>query len=127
MTQPVQEPSQGRTDQAQDFRSRQLFRRPATGTGGGACGEWQTPTLINGWSNTGPPFCDAAYRQCPFGLQFRGHIEGGADGTVAFVLDPDFWPDCDESTITDVISTPPGAAQLYISSSDGSVTVNTIV
>lgn len=29
MTQPVQEPSQGRTDQAQEFRTRQLFRRPA--------------------------------------------------------------------------------------------------
>ncbi len=29
MTQPVHEPTQGRADQAQDFRTRQLFRRPA--------------------------------------------------------------------------------------------------
>lgn len=29
MTQPVQEPTPGRTDQALEFRSRQLFRRPA--------------------------------------------------------------------------------------------------
>ncbi len=29
MTQPVQEPTQGRADQAQEFRTRQLFRRPA--------------------------------------------------------------------------------------------------
>ena len=32
MTQPVQEPSQGRTDQAQEFRTRQLFRRPSAVT-----------------------------------------------------------------------------------------------
>lgn len=32
MTQPVQEPSQGRTDQGQEFRTRQLFRRPAPAT-----------------------------------------------------------------------------------------------
>lgn len=37
MTQPVQEPSQGRTDAGQEFRTRQLFRRPApaAATGGG--------------------------------------------------------------------------------------------
>lgn len=29
MTQPVQEPTQGRVDQGQEFRTRQLFRRPA--------------------------------------------------------------------------------------------------
>lgn len=29
MTAPVQEPSQGRTDQAQEWKTRQLFRRPA--------------------------------------------------------------------------------------------------
>lgn len=34
MTQPVQEPSQGRTDQAQEFRTRQLFRRPSAVTPG---------------------------------------------------------------------------------------------
>lgn len=34
MTQPVQEPSQGRTDQGQEFRTRQLFRRPAPASAG---------------------------------------------------------------------------------------------
>ena len=32
MTQPVQEPTQARVDQGQEFRSRQLFRRPSTGS-----------------------------------------------------------------------------------------------
>lgn len=37
MTQPVQEPSQGRIDQGQEWRTRQLFRRPASpGTSAGA-------------------------------------------------------------------------------------------
>jgi hypothetical protein len=30
MTQPVQEPTQGRTDSGQDWRTRQLFRRPSS-------------------------------------------------------------------------------------------------
>ncbi len=32
MTQPVQEPTQGRVDSGQEFRTRQLFRRPASAT-----------------------------------------------------------------------------------------------
>jgi hypothetical protein len=32
MTQPVQEPSQGRVNQGLEFRTRQLFRRPASNT-----------------------------------------------------------------------------------------------
>lgn len=38
MTQPVQEPSQGRADQAQEFRTRQLFRRPPLVAPGGSSG-----------------------------------------------------------------------------------------
>lgn len=38
MTQPVQEPTQGRTDSAQEFRTRQLFRRPAIVNPGGSGG-----------------------------------------------------------------------------------------
>ena len=34
MTAPVQEPTQGRTDQAQEWKTRQLFRRPSSGGGG---------------------------------------------------------------------------------------------
>jgi hypothetical protein len=34
VTQPVQEPTQGRANQAIEFRQRQLFRRPSSGGGG---------------------------------------------------------------------------------------------
>ncbi len=126
MTQPVSEPTQARLDQGQEFRTRQLFRRPATGSGV-ACGEWQIPTLINGWSNAGSPFCDIAYRMCGDELEFMGHVTGGASGTIAFYLDSDFWPDCDMSTITDVIASPLGAAQIYVAAADGAVTITTII
>lgn len=53
MTQPVQEPSQGRTDAGQEFRTRQLFRRPApaAATGGGEPSYayldfWATPQTV---------------------------------------------------------------------------------
>lgn len=35
MTQPVQEPTQGRIDQGQEFRTRQLFRRPTVAPASG--------------------------------------------------------------------------------------------
>lgn len=65
MTQPVQEPSQGRTDQALEFRTRQLFRRPSspppTGITAalrgnhkyGVCGpEWDLVHAYNLWNHT---------------------------------------------------------------------------
>lgn len=45
MTQPVQEPTQGRQDQGQDFRTRQLFRRPTMSTAGYPM--WNTPIIVN--------------------------------------------------------------------------------
>ncbi len=48
MTQPVQEPTQGRTDQAQEFRTRQLFRRPATGSGGAVWVNYEIKLFADG-------------------------------------------------------------------------------
>jgi hypothetical protein len=46
MTQPVQEPTQGRTDSGQEWRTRQLFRRPATFTPAAPIWEAYTPDVI---------------------------------------------------------------------------------
>lgn len=47
MTQPVQEPTQGRADQAQEFRTRQLFRRPASApAGSGGSPSWGYVGLV---------------------------------------------------------------------------------
>jgi hypothetical protein len=92
----------------------------------GGCGPWIEPTLLNSWTNTGSPFCDAAYRVCSIGIQMRGAIEGGADGTVAFELDAADWPECDKVVVTAMIGSPLGLATLYLSASDGSVTVTAV-
>lgn len=50
---------------------------------------WFYPTLLNGWTNVGFPYFDIAYRR-GFGwrtMEFRGHITGGASGTVAWIID----------------------------------------
>jgi hypothetical protein len=94
----------------------------------GNCGNWVEPTLINSWANAGAPYCDIAYRLCGTTLEFKGHITGGASGTVAFILDATYWPSCDLSTCTDVITlTTPGVAQIYVSSTTGEVTVTQII
>jgi hypothetical protein len=106
-----------------------LKKRPP---GGGIIGEWIVPTLINGWVNAGSPFADIAYRVDGEGdtalMLFRGHITGGSSGTIAFYVDPLYWPDDDLSTITDVVTVAlPGAAQIYVRASDGAVILTTIV
>ena len=94
----------------------------------GNCGNWVEPTLINSWANAGAPFCDIAYRLCGTTLEFKGHITGGASGTVAFILDAAYWPSCDLSTATDVVTaSTPGVAQIYVAAASGSVTVTTII
>lgn len=96
--------------------------------GGINAGPWVAPTLINSWINAGPPYDDIAYRLIGDDvLAFKGHITGGASGSIAFYLDSAYWPDKDLSTITNVVSTSlPGSAQIYIKASDGSVTVTVI-
>jgi hypothetical protein len=92
------------------------------------CGAWQTPIFVNSWDNAGAPFCDVAYRLCGTTLEFMGHCTGGASGTVAFYLDGAYWPSCDLSTATDIVTlTTPGIAQIYVAAADGSVTITTIV
>jgi hypothetical protein len=94
----------------------------------GGCGNWVQPTLINSWANAGAPYDDIAYRLCGTTLEFKGHITGGASGSIAFVLDAAYWPTKDLSTVTDVITTgTPGVAQIYVTAASGSVTVTTII
>ncbi len=50
MTAPVQEPSQGRIDSGQEFRTRQLFRRPATGSAGAGLIIYQIKLFADGTS-----------------------------------------------------------------------------
>jgi hypothetical protein len=95
---------------------------------GNNCGDWVEPTFINSWANAGAPFCDVAYRLCGVDtLEFKGHCTGGASGTVAFYLDAEYWPLCDLSTCTDVVTaSTPGVAQIYVSAADGSVTITSV-
>jgi hypothetical protein len=55
---------------------------------------WHEPTLLNGWANAGAPYDVLAYRAgfYDYTIEFKGHIEGGASGTVAFVVDTDLVP-----------------------------------
>lgn len=100
-----------------------LERRPSSG-----CGAWVTPTLINSWANAGSPYCTVEYRKCGSTLEFKGHISGGASGSIAFYLDAAYWPTCDLSTVTDVVRpTTPGIAQIYVAASNGAVTITNIV
>jgi len=99
------------------------------GKGGIDAGPWVFPTLINGWANAGAPYDNIAYRLIGDDvLAFKGHITGGDSGTVAFVLGSEYRPLKDLSTITNVVSaSTPGAAQVYIKASDGTVTVTLLV
>lgn len=86
MTQPVQEPTTRRTDSMFGWGQRQLQRRPAMT---GSCGEWQTPSLVNGWAQPEDPYEIFEFRigSCD-NLEFKGHLDAfDADPcTVAFTL-----------------------------------------
>jgi hypothetical protein len=53
-------------------------------------GIWLRPdTFVNSWDDAGAPYAPLAYRLMNYNsLQFRGHITGGASGTVAFTIIP---------------------------------------
>ena len=111
-----------------DHQQRIRILEAELGGGGFDLEVWIEPTLINSWANAGAPYDDIAYRTTPLGLEFKGHITGGSSGTIAFYLNGAHWPTKTLSTITDVITlTTPGAAQILVSSADGSVTVTTII
>lgn len=93
-----------------------------------AFGPWVPTTLINGF--TAPP---APYRQVQYrwdykkdDLDWRGHITIGAgvSGTVAFVLIQPFWPDYDDSFVTDIFDgVDHSTVRVGISSTNGNVTL----
>jgi len=60
-----------------------------------AVGAWQTPTLLNSWANAGGPWNPAGYRIDRGVVRFRGLINGGAVGSVLFVLPAGFIPPAD--------------------------------
>jgi hypothetical protein len=97
--------------------------------GASPCGDWVEPTLLNSWTNAGAPYDDIAYRICEGNtLEFKGHITGGVSGSIAFILDVDYRPEADLSTVTDrVTGGTPGIAQIYVTASTGAVTVTTII
>jgi hypothetical protein len=56
---------------------------------------WQSPTLLNGWTNFGSAQADAGYRKLPWGdVQLRGVIKGGTmtGGTALFSLPSGYRP-----------------------------------
>lgn len=68
---------------------------PAGGSTEIGPGEWQTPTLLNGWANAGANYEEAAYRKDSFGIvHFRGIITGETEtvGTVLFTLPEGYRP-----------------------------------
>lgn len=56
----------------------------------------------NGWENVGDPYAPLQYRKGASGLEWQGHITGGASGTVVCVVLPDFLPFNNTSHLTDV-------------------------
>ena len=56
----------------------------------------------NSWDNVGTPYEDLMYRKGASGLEFQGHVSGGASGTVAFIVIEDHRPFKNVSFLTDV-------------------------
>lgn len=88
-------------------------------------GPWIQPTLLNSWVNAGAPYANIAYRKYGgLGLEFKGHITGGASGSVAFTVDTAHLPSHDVTFLTDVVSGGvPVVGRIEIDSSTGDVTI----
>jgi len=96
--------------------------------GSTASGDWVSPDFINGWVNPGLPYATTQYRMGVSGLEFKGHLTGGASGTIAFYLLPAWVPTRLLSTATDVIKPgTPGVAQLKVTEGTGAVTITRIL
>lgn len=74
---------------------------------------WETPVLLNGWTQAGAPYDLCQYRRHMDGsLEMHGHLKPGSSGTVAFVLkgaadgEPDYRLTKDDSFLTDILVTP---------------------
>lgn len=104
-------------------------------------GRWIIPELLNGWENAGDPYEDIAYRRgLGSTIEFRGHIQGGASGSVAFIIPtPDIPADInqldgeisplysllgDVSFLTDIVNGVGfSVARVYINNTTGEVTI----
>lgn len=56
----------------------------------------------NSWDNVGDPYEKLQYRKGASGLEFQGHISGGASGSVVCLILPDHLPFKNVSFLTDV-------------------------
>ena len=61
-----------------------------------------TYTFKNSWVNVGEPYHPFQYRRGATGLEFQGHVTGGASGTVICTLLADHRPFKNISFLTDV-------------------------
>lgn len=125
MSRPLAEPSPTKDAARNEWRAKQTERRPLAG-------RWNTPSLVNGWTQPDPPLGTMQFRIHMDGsLEFKGHLEPGTSGTVAFTLpgaideEPDYRPAHDISFLTDVATstTTFAVARVYIEASSGDVTI----
>lgn len=78
---------------------------------------WQTPTLINSWSDSGGAYATAGYWKDPWGIvHLRGRITGGAFPSDAFVLPVNYRPEATQS-----FAVPGTTAAVIDVEADGSV------
>lgn len=91
-------------------------------------GVWINPDFLNGWNNAGGTYHLLQYRKV-FGdsLEFRGTIQGGASGTVVFILLESHRPLADISFLTDIFDIVTNTfqiARVFINSVNGEITVS---
>jgi hypothetical protein len=85
--------------------------------------EWQ-----NGFDHAGDPHERVRFRWDEHGrLEMDGVAAMGTDGTVAFTLPDEYWPDTDIFWHTAVLTgSTPASAQVYVESTTGDVTVTLV-
>lgn len=82
---------------------------------------WHDAVLINGWGSVGDPYHPGQYSRSLQGkLRFRGAIDGGSPGSIAFYLPESYWPAKNERYVIAHGSTP---TVMEVASVDGGVTV----
>lgn len=87
-------------------------------------GVWMNPTYLNGWANAGAPYHNYQYRLLfTDTLQDRGVLDGGATGTVAYIL-PEPWRATDDvAWVGSVLTTGFVPATFSMDASTGEVTI----
>lgn len=79
---PIREDNLARVVGRRAFGENRLQRRTPVGP-------WIEPAMLNGWVNAGGDYATLAFRLGPSGLEKKGHVKGGASGTVICILEPD--------------------------------------